>query len=108
MDYPLAYAPFLSSVLGKCEAVKVSIDENVQVLIKRLEEAMVYNEKEGSIPLSLAAELRPYQLDGVNWLHTLYGVAPGAILADDMGLGKTCEALGLLRIVSLEKKTGLI
>ncbi|MFB0838039.1 SNF2-related protein [Arthrobacter sp. E44] len=48
------------------------------------------------LPASLNAELRPYQLEGFNWLSFLYKHGLGGILADDMGLGKTVQALALM------------
>lgn len=41
-------------------------------------------------------KLRPYQLDGVNWLVQCYQVQHGCILGDEMGLGKTCQTISLL------------
>ncbi len=41
----------------------------------------------------LAAVLRPYQREGVDWLFFLRQAGLGALLADDMGLGKTLQAL---------------
>ncbi|ETW05360.1 hypothetical protein H310_04292 [Aphanomyces invadans] len=37
--------------------------------------------------------LRPYQVDGINWLHFLASHRLHGILADDMGLGKTLQVL---------------
>ena len=48
------------------------------------------------LPSTLNAELRPYQLEGFNWLTFLYRHSLGGILADDMGLGKTVQALALM------------
>ena len=48
------------------------------------------------LPDSLNAELRPYQLEGFNWLTFLYRHSLGGVLADDMGLGKTVQALALM------------
>ena len=45
---------------------------------------------------NLAATLRPYQEQGLGWLHFLEEHHLGGILADDMGLGKTMQALALL------------
>jgi len=45
---------------------------------------------------ALKANLRPYQLAGVRWLHLLTRMGLGACLADDMGLGKTIQVLALL------------
>jgi superfamily II DNA or RNA helicase len=47
-------------------------------------------------PAGLAAELRPYQLEGYGWLSFLWDHRLGGVLADDMGLGKTLQALALL------------
>jgi superfamily II DNA or RNA helicase len=47
-------------------------------------------------PADLAAELRPYQLDGFAWLAFLWQHRLGGILADDMGLGKTVQTLALI------------
>lgn len=50
-----------------------------------------YDEEKG-----LNAQLRPYQQQGVNWLHRLYQHKLGGLLADDMGLGKTLQILAFL------------
>ncbi|MGY5765747.1 DEAD/DEAH box helicase [Brachybacterium sp. DNPG3] len=47
-------------------------------------------------PTTLQAQLRPYQLDGLNWMWALHRMGLGGILADDMGLGKTMQVLALL------------
>jgi superfamily II DNA or RNA helicase len=48
------------------------------------------------VPEGIKAELRPYQLEGVSWMHYLQTNHLGGCLADDMGLGKTLQALTLL------------
>ena len=48
------------------------------------------------LPSTFNAELRPYQLDGYQWLMRLADWGVGACLADDMGLGKTVQALAML------------
>ncbi len=45
---------------------------------------------------ALLGALRPYQKDGVSWLHALTALRLGGCLADDMGLGKTIQVLALL------------
>ncbi|HWW60998.1 MAG TPA: SNF2-related protein, partial [Thermoanaerobaculia bacterium] len=47
-------------------------------------------------PPTLAAELRPYQREGLGWLEFLRTTGIGGCLADDMGLGKTVQTLALL------------
>jgi superfamily II DNA or RNA helicase len=49
-----------------------------------------------TLPSTLQAELRDYQVDGFRWLARLAHWGVGACLADDMGLGKTLEALALI------------
>jgi superfamily II DNA or RNA helicase len=44
----------------------------------------------------LAAVLRPYQREGVDWLVFMRKAGLGALLADDMGLGKTLQALAAI------------
>ena len=60
-------------------------------------------------PAGLTAQLRPYQLDGYQWLAFLWRHQLGGILADDMGLGKTVQALALIahaREAAGEPETG--
>jgi superfamily II DNA or RNA helicase len=48
------------------------------------------------VPRTIQAELRPYQLEGYQWLVARYRHDVGGILADDMGLGKTLQTLALI------------
>lgn len=57
----------------------------------RQPEAFSDNQKNG-----LKAQLRPYQQQGVDWLHQLHQHRLGGLLADDMGLGKTLQILTFL------------
>ncbi len=50
----------------------------------------------GPQPPDLRAELRGYQLAGLNWLWLCSRLGVGACLADDMGLGKTIQVLATL------------
>uniref|UniRef100_A0A671W9G6 Chromodomain-helicase-DNA-binding protein 1-like n=1 Tax=Sparus aurata TaxID=8175 RepID=A0A671W9G6_SPAAU len=45
-------------------------------------------------------QLRPYQLDGVQWLTQCLKNQQGCILGDEMGLGKTCQTISLLVYMS--------
>jgi len=49
-----------------------------------------------SVPVSVKAELRPYQITGFHFLAYLTTNDFGGILADDMGLGKTLQTLAWL------------
>lgn len=59
--------------------------------------------EEADIPSSIEEKLRPYQKDGVKWLHVLSRHNLSGILADDMGLGKTLEMIALLSTSKEEK-----
>ena len=48
----------------------------------------------------LETVLRPYQKQGVAWLHFLRTNGFGGILADEMGLGKTLQTLAFLKTCS--------
>jgi superfamily II DNA or RNA helicase len=48
------------------------------------------------LPPGLKASLRPYQMEGFQWLQKRYEWRLGACLADDMGLGKTVQTLAIL------------
>ncbi|MBR5185917.1 MAG: hypothetical protein IKW19_06440, partial [Akkermansia sp.] len=52
--------------------------------------------QEPQLPTSLAATLRPYQMDGVRFLLGVTEAGFGACLADDMGLGKTLQVIAWL------------
>lgn len=53
------------------------------------------------------ASLRPYQIEGFNWLSILAKYHMGGILADDMGLGKTLQIITLIA-ASPDSKPSLI
>ena len=49
-----------------------------------------------SIPKNLKANLRDYQIEGLNYFKTLDHYKFGGILADEMGLGKTLQTISFL------------
>lgn len=48
------------------------------------------------LPQGILAELRPYQVQGFQWMSFLHLHHLGGCLADDMGLGKTLQTLAIL------------
>ena len=50
-------------------------------------------------PRGFRGSLRPYQEDGLGWLHFLREFRLGGCLADDMGLGKTIQVLALMESI---------
>lgn len=49
-----------------------------------------------SQPAMLQAQLKEYQLKGLNWLVNLYEQGINGILADEMGLGKTVQSISVM------------
>ncbi|XP_070567712.1 chromodomain-helicase-DNA-binding protein 1-like [Ptychodera flava] len=66
------------------------INEKIDVTKHRVSE-----EKLGQSGLT-GITLRPYQLEGVNWIIERYHRNHGCILGDEMGLGKTCQTISFL------------
>jgi ATP-dependent DNA helicase len=54
----------------------------------------------------MAGELREYQLQGVQWMISLYQNGLNGILADQMGLGKTVQTIGLLSNLRANRVNG--
>lgn len=48
--------------------------------------------------------MRPYQVEGLNWMISLYENGINGILADEMGLGKTLQTLSLLGYLKLYRQ----
>jgi len=88
--HPLA-APAIQSFIGGVKALEAS--QKFKESKERLEQAFA---KKYRLPKNFNATLRPYQLDGFQWLHRCAAWGVGACLADDMGLGKTVQALAVL------------
>lgn len=51
------------------------------------------------LPQSIQSTLRPYQKEGIAWLHDRTTNEGAALLADDMGLGKTLQTLSLIHLI---------
>lgn len=63
--------------------------------IKEIQKQILGNDsfKASPVPKEINANLRNYQLEGVQWLERLRTMHLNGILADDMGLGKTLQAI---------------
>ncbi|MEM9136683.1 MAG: SNF2-related protein, partial [Cyanobacteria bacterium P01_F01_bin.42] len=75
------------------EVGNLKTDKHWKQHVKRLKDVRTL---EPSLPSTLQAELRDYQIDGFKWLARLSAWGVGACLADDMGLGKTLQAIALI------------
>lgn len=93
---------------GKKEGQKLRITKSQYTLLDALDiPAPVELEQDPShtyrpSPL-LKAQLRPYQVEGLQWLTRLHQQDLGACLADDMGLGKTLQTIALLLYAKEQK-----
>ena len=58
-------------------------------------------------PAELQATLRPYQVEGYQWISRLSMWGAGACLADDMGLGKTVQTIAFL-LAQADKGASLV
>lgn len=84
---------------SKQQGGKLQLAKNNYALLEAIPELKPQNivEKVTYTPSpNLRATLRPYQVEGVEWLLQHYHNGVGACLADDMGLGKTLQTIALL------------
>jgi TATA-binding protein-associated factor len=58
-----------------------------------------------TVPVPIAAELRPYQQEGISWLAFLRRSGLHGVLADDMGLGKSLQAIVTIASSRHERRT---
>jgi len=91
MELDLTAAPVVQELVDDDSVLKAS--RRWKETLERLESASNLNPEP---PVTLAAELRDYQLEGFRWMRRLAEWGVGACLADDMGLGKTVQTLAVL------------
>ena len=94
-EVPLYYA---FKAYGKDNSF-LSMDNYLDEIFNDLKD---FSNADVKIP-EINGELRPYQIDGVKWLLTLYKYSLGGILADDMGLGKTIETIAFINAIKNDK-----
>lgn len=92
LRFSRAQAGFLDALIATMPEARC--DETFDRARKQLAEFQGIKSTE---PLaSFTGDLRPYQKEGLGWLHFLNNFSFGGCLADDMGLGKTVEVLAML------------
>lgn len=95
-------SPFSAALLGD-EAlngdIQIFMSNNLVELRKRIMDSANYKPE---VPAELKAKLRPYQVDGYQWIARLNSWGAGALLADDMGLGKTVQTIAFLLLKAKE------
>ena len=90
---PAFRAPYLDSVLGGREDLRLKRNNEFREMIRRFK---TVRESEYPIPEGFSGVLRGYQEHGFRWLKTLEECGFCGILADEMGLGKTLQAIALM------------
>lgn len=81
-------------------------EEKMLLELKEKKQALINVEVVQFKPLSkgIKATLRPYQLNGFQWMQSLDHLGWGGCLADDMGLGKTLQTISFLQFVKEKNK----
>ena len=100
---------FAKSQVALLEAILAGeTDVELDVAFKTAREALKTFERiEPRIePGTFKGTLRPYQREGLGWMHFLQDFGFGGCLADDMGLGKTIQVLALLEDRRLRRLGG--
>ncbi|ORX87384.1 hypothetical protein BCR32DRAFT_260626 [Anaeromyces robustus] len=75
-------------------------DEEILREEKRQQKTVILTESPSYIK---NGKLREYQLQGLNWLISLYNNGINGILADEMGLGKTLQTISFLGFLKFHK-----
>ena len=73
------------------QGAKIGLTDEAAALIRKL-----VNPPEVPLPKGLKATLRPYQVNGYEWILKNTRLGFGSLLADDMGLGKTVQVIAAL------------
>ncbi|MCX4673050.1 DEAD/DEAH box helicase [Streptomyces sp. NBC_01381] len=97
-DHKVTPIDALSAVLtGTTEVAGQRVDVQPTGWLATLRERLADPEGMDPVgqPAALAANLRDYQLRGLNWLARMTSLGLGGCLADDMGLGKTITLISL-------------
>lgn len=80
---------------------KTEREEDAELLNDEVETASITEFTES--PAYVHGELRPYQIQGLNWLISLHENNLSGILADEMGLGKTLQTISFLGFLRYHK-----
>ncbi len=92
----LQMSPFSAALLSNDEIdgeLQLELAEELKAIRQRILDASNYKPR---VPKTLKATLRPYQMEGYQWMSRLNKWGAGALLADDMGLGKTVQTIAFL------------
>ena len=90
VSLPASSTLFVDAMLDGAAVLEVARDAAFRRAASRLDSL---GKENFTVPATLAATLRGYQVDGFQWLESLEHLGLGGILADDMGLGKTLQVI---------------
>ena len=107
VSLPASSTLFVDSMLARTPALEADRDAAFRRTVERLD---TLGKMDFTVPVSLKATLRGYQVDGYQWLGSLEHLGLGGILADDMGLGKTLQMIAhiLARVEAGDTKPTLV
>ena len=107
VSLPASSTLFVDSMLARTPALEADRDAAFRRTVERLD---TLGKMDFTVPVSLKATLRGYQVDGYQWLGSLEHLGLGGILADDMGLGKTLQMIAhiLARVEAGDAKPTLV
>ena len=107
VSLPASSTLFVDSMLTRTPALEADRDAAFRRTVERLD---TLGKMDFTVPASLKATLRGYQVDGYQWLGSLEHLGLGGILADDMGLGKTLQMIAhiLARVEAGDTKPTLV
>ena len=107
VSLPASSTLFVDSMLARTPALEADCDAAFRRTVERLD---TLGKMDFTVPASLKATLRGYQVDGYQWLGSLEHLGLGGILADDMGLGKTLQMIAhiLARVEAGDAKPTLV
>ncbi len=107
VSLPASSTLFVDSMLERTPALEADRDAAFRRTVERLD---TLGKMDFTVPASLKATLRGYQVDGYQWLGSLEHLGLGGILADDMGLGKTLQMIAhiLARVEAGDTKPTLV
>ena len=77
---------------GEADQLQSQLDEGEM----NFQNPTILGDGDVSQPKMLTAQLKEYQLKGLNWLVHLYEQGINGILADEMGLGKTVQSISVM------------
>lgn len=94
---PDYFEKFRAVLMGSLDGAEV----NVSDVVERIKSGML-DARDRSVPSTVRATLRPYQVRGFSWLMKNIDLGMGSLIADDMGLGKTLQVITALAALKQE------